>query len=202
MFTTDTQSQTQGQSVGNDTPIKLNKQNGCDSQIKALKYKNAGMCWNANSKKTETDMNNLENLLESERIENDNGTWSKLNKTIKIKKILVYASKYKESNNLSSEEYENLIGFLKDCLDKKKLQRVKDVEYNRETGEILSIPALFYNKNNSHFTLKNLAKKVTTLKSFPSKKTTHQNTVSCISGNVETKSSHDEIDDIPDLDHV
>ncbi len=151
-------------------PIQLEKSNGCDSQIRVLKYKNAGICWNSNRKKSENDLQNLETLLESERIENDNETWSKLNKTIKLKKILIFANKYKEQNNLSEDEYESLISFLRDCLDKKKLQRVKDVEYNRENGEIISIPALFYNKNNNHFTLKNLNKKVSTLKSLPPKK--------------------------------
>jgi hypothetical protein len=146
------------------------RSSNCDSQIRALKYKNIGISWNSNKKKSENDLFNLETLLESERIDNDNETWSKLNKTIKLKKILVYANKYKEQNNLSDDEYDKLIYFLRDCLDKKKLQRVKDVEYNRETGEILSIPALFYNKNNNHFTLKNLNKKVSTLKSLPPKK--------------------------------
>lgn len=146
------------------------RSSNCDSQMRALKYKNIGISWNSNKKKSENDLFNLENLLESERIDNDNETWSKLNKTIKLKKILVYANKYKEQNNLSDDEYDKLIYFLRDCLDKKKLQRVKDVEYNRESGEILSIPALFYNKNNNHFTLKNLNKKVSTLKSLPPKK--------------------------------
>lgn len=146
------------------------KSSNCDSQIRALKYKNIGICWNSSNKKSAKNLSNLESLLETERNDNDNETWSKLNKTIKIKKLLIYANKYRDQNNLSEDEYDRLICFLKDCLDKKKLQRVKDVEYNREFGEILSIPALFHNKNNNHFTLKNLAKKVTTLKSLPQKK--------------------------------
>ena len=60
---------------------------------------------------------------------------------------------------------------MKDCLDRKKLQRVKDVIYYKTLGEIKEIPALSYNKSNNHFTLKNLdAKRVSTLKSLPPKK--------------------------------
>jgi hypothetical protein len=60
---------------------------------------------------------------------------------------------------------------LKDCLDRKKLQRVKDVIYDKTLGEIKEIPALSYNKSSNHFTLKNLdAKRVSTLKSLPPKK--------------------------------
>ena len=38
--------------------------------------------------------------------------------------------------------YESMIDFFKDCLDRKKLQRVKDVTYNKETGEITTIGAV------------------------------------------------------------
>lgn len=139
-----------------------------NSQIKALKYKNIGIPWN--NRKNTTSLSNLEAMLETERIENDNENWSKLSKTIKIKKLLIYADKYKNENNLSIEDHEKLIIFFKDCLDKKKLQRVKDVDYNRETGEITNISALVHNKTSNHFTLKNIYKKVSTLKSLQKKK--------------------------------
>ena len=45
---------------------------------------------------------------------------------------------------------------------RKKLQRVKDINYNKETGEIISIPGLTFQKNK--FTIKRADKKNTTLK--------------------------------------
>ena len=60
--------------------------------------------------------------------------------------------------------------FLKDCLDKKKLQRVKDVIYDKTTGMVKEIPALHYVKSSKHFTLKNIDKRVSTLKSLAPKK--------------------------------
>jgi hypothetical protein len=143
-----------------------------NAQMKALKYKNIGIQWT--NRKNTTSLSNLEAMLETERMENDNENWSKLSKTIKIKKLLIYAEKYKEENNLSEEDYEKLIIFFKDCLDKKKLQRVKDVDYNRETGEITNISALVHNKTSNHFTLKNIYKKVSTLKSLPKKKSNEE----------------------------
>lgn len=139
-----------------------------ESQMKAIKYKNMGIPWS--NRKNTTSLSNLEAMLETERIENDSETWSKLSKTIKIKKLLVYANKYKEENNLSDEDYHKLIIFFRDCLDKKKLQRVKDVDYNRETGEITNISALIHNKTSNHFTLKNIYKKVSTVKCLQKKK--------------------------------
>ena len=50
------------------------------------------------------------------------------------------------------------------------MQRVKDVIYDKTTGQIKEIPALSYTKSNKHFTLKNLEKRVSTLKSLAPKK--------------------------------
>ena len=63
------------------------------------------------------------------------------------------------------------MAFLRDCLDRKKLQRVKDVVYDKTNGSIKEIPALSYTKANKHFTLKNMDKRVSTLKSLAPKKT-------------------------------
>ena len=146
-----------------------------NSQIKALKYKNIGIPWS--NRKNTTSLSNLEAMLETERIENDSENWSKLSKTIKIKKLLIYSEKYKNENNLSDDDYEKLIIFFKDCLDKKKLQRVKDVDYNRETGEIINISALIHNKTSNHFTLKNINKKDLTHKCLQKKKNVEQCTL-------------------------
>ena len=71
---------------------------------------------------------------------------------------------------MDQEEEKLMVTFLKDCLDRKKLQRVKDVIYDKTTGQIKDIPALSYTKSNKHFTLKNLEKRVSTLKSLAPKK--------------------------------
>ena len=55
-------------------------------------------------------------------------------------------------------------------MNRKKLYRVKDVSYDKITGLIKEIPSLFYNKSNKHYTLKNMDKRVNTLKSLPPKK--------------------------------
>jgi hypothetical protein len=124
----------------------------------------------ANETKSETDdILNLNIFLENEKNYNITEPWSKLDKTLKLKKILLFAEKYKLNNMLSEEEKNNMIKFLRECLDKKKLSRVKDVSYNKETGEIIDIPSLCYNKNMKHFTLKNIDKRVSTLKSLPTK---------------------------------
>ena len=82
--------------------------------------------------KSSNDLSNLDKFLENEKNNNVNEPWCKLNKTIKTKKIQEYVEIYTQENNLSNKESELLLTFLKDCLDRKKLQRVKDVIYDKE----------------------------------------------------------------------
>lgn len=141
-------------------------------ELKNIKYKTMLMSGNViHETKTSSDMSNLENFLENEKTNNKNEPWSKLDKTVKIKKIISYAEVYAKEKEYTEDEKTNLIKFLKDCLDRKKLQRVKDVIYDKTLGEVKDIPALSYNKSSNHFTLRNLdAKRVSTLKSLPPKK--------------------------------
>jgi NADPH-dependent 7-cyano-7-deazaguanine reductase QueF len=141
-------------------------------ELKNIKYKTMLMSGNViQETKTTNNMNNLENFLENEKITNKAEPWAKLDKTVKIQKLLVYAESYAKEKEYNEDEKNNLIRFLKDSLDRKKLQRVKDVVYEKITGEVKEIPGLVYNKSNNHFTLKNLdSKRVSTLKSLPPKK--------------------------------
>jgi hypothetical protein len=126
------------------------------------------------TKSSSVNESNLDIYLENEKNNNNNEVWSKLNKTIKTKKLLDFANLYKESNNLTDEETELLINFFKDCLDRKKLQKVKDVVYDKENAKIKDIPGLQYVKLTKHFTLKNIDnKRVSTLKSLATPKKSH-----------------------------
>ena len=141
------------------------------NELKTLKYKTTvlnGISWPGS--KSSNDLINLDKFLENEKINNANETWGKLDKTAKTKKLIAFANTYKEANNLSHEEYTELINFFKNCLDKKKLQRVKDVSYNKDTGEIKDVPALFHNKTTNHFTLKNIDKRISTIRGLAPKK--------------------------------
>ena len=142
-------------------------------ELKNIKYKTMLLSGNilTEIKSSNDDLCNLEKFLEEDKQNNKNEPWSKLDKTIKTKKLILFAEKYTKTNNGTEQEEKTLITFLKDCLDRKKLQRVKDVDYDKTTGEIKDVPALLYNKSTNHFTLKNIDKRISTLKSLPPKKT-------------------------------
>jgi hypothetical protein len=141
-------------------------------ELKNIKYKTMLLSGApVKETKSSSDLTNLEKFLEDDKNNNQNEPWSKLDKTIKTKKMMIYAEEYVKKNNLTPEEDVALRAFLKDCLDRKRLQRVKDVDYDKTTGEVKDIPSMVFNKTNSHFTLKNLDKqRVSTLKSLPPKK--------------------------------
>lgn len=120
--------------------------------------------------KSSSDISNLDKFLEKEKTNNNSEPWCKLNKTTKTKKFGDFVEAYKKEHKLEDDESELLLSFLKDSLDRKKLQRVKDVVYDKATGEIKDIPALVYSKATKHFTLKNMDKRVSTLKSLAPKK--------------------------------
>jgi hypothetical protein len=174
------------------TTTKEDIQNSSEcNELKTIKYKSMlmnGIAWP--EKKNASDLINLDKFLENEKITNSNEPWSKLDKTVKTKKLILFAEKYKADNALSEDEYSKMIVFFKDCLDKKRLQRVKDVVYDKETGTINDIPALHYNKPTTHFTLKNVDKRVSTTRSLAPKKAIGRGTIKNIT-NDDSESEDD-----------
>jgi hypothetical protein len=136
-------------------------------ELKNINYKNMLLTGNTLSDLTtnyHTSMDNLDKFLKEENMNNKNEQWCKLNKTSKIEKLILYANACKETKGWTEEDVKVSIEFFKKCLDRKKLQRVKDVSYDKEKGAIKDIPLLIYDKVNKHFTLRNTDKHVSTLK--------------------------------------
>lgn len=111
-------------------------------------------------------MEHIDGLLESEKKSMSAEPWNKLDKRLKIQKLHAFAEKYGKDNGLPMKEIKGLKTFFSECLAKDKMSKVKEVEYNKATGQILSIPGLAFNTVSRAFTLKNLDKKVSTLKSL------------------------------------
>jgi hypothetical protein len=118
------------------------------------------------------DITTIDALLEREKQHNKTETWTKLDKTVKLQKLLAYAEKYGKDNHLSDPEMRKLNQFFSECLEKNKLQKTKEIVYNKETKEITNIPSLHFHTTNRNFTLKVMdAKRVSTIKSLTPKRT-------------------------------
>lgn len=111
----------------------------------------------------------IDNILENEKQQNIKDTWNKLDKTLKIKKLNIYAIKYCLENSSKSYNVDSLMNFFKKSLESNKLQKKKDLVYDKDTNEIVDIPSLFFHENDFYF--KNLDnKRTSTLKSLTPKR--------------------------------
>lgn len=121
------------------------------NELKNIKYK-------TNTKITQdTELSQVELFLENEKKSNRSEPWNKLDKTTKYKKIEDFANSYAEKNKISDSS--ELVSFLKDAIDKKKIYRVKDIIYDKTESCIKEIPGLVYlNLDTKKFTLKNTNK--------------------------------------------
>jgi hypothetical protein len=141
-------------------------------ELKNIKYR--GMLEHHNSshmsKETTENLTNMEDFLQKEKQLNENIPWAKLDKIIRIKKINEYADEFIRKNTITDLLNGNLKLYLRECLDKKLLNRVKDVIYDKEKGYIESIPLLIFNKVNKNFTLKQSDKRTGTSKCLAPKK--------------------------------
>ena len=147
-------------------------------ELKHLNYKSmlqGGKRRDIDSKTSHTTAETLDTLdafLATTTETNKTERWNRLDKTTKLKKMTEFAKRYATENEYSEEEEASLAAYLRDCLDKKKLARVKDVEYDNATDQLVSIPGLQYSKTSKKHTIKNMdGKRTSVLKSLPNRKT-------------------------------
>ena len=126
----------------------------------------------------ETNLSALEDILETEKQNNKLAAWNKLDKTSRTQKLHAFAEKYGREHGLPVKEIRNLKVFFTNALDKGRLNRAKDVIYDREVREVKSVPVLHFNNESKSFTLRNLdeSKRVSTLKCLtPNRRTPKTN---------------------------
>ena len=119
----------------------------------------------------ENTLDSIDSILEHERQKNKKDNWIKLDKTAKLQRLHTFAESYGKQHSMPSKDIKMLKNFFKDCLDKNKLAKSKDIVYNKEEMKIISIPSLYFNQLNHNFTLKITdTKRVSTLKSLTPKR--------------------------------
>jgi hypothetical protein len=137
-------------------------------ELKNIKYKNMLLSGNniINTPTVNSKQANIDMFLDKESKLNKSEPWNKLNKTAKITQLNEYVDFISTEHKLSQDEINNLKGYLTEGLDKKKLQHVKDVQYDKVTNKIKLIPCLHFNPITRKFTIKRQEKRVSTLKSL------------------------------------
>ena len=135
------------------------------------------------NKSNESNIVCVERLLDEEMKTNKNVTWARLDKGEKIRKLNEYADNYcGDASNFCTDSH-LLKQYLIIALDRNRLQKVREVKYNKDTGTIENIPCLIFNTTTKRFTLNRSDKRVSTISSLgvgntttrkkrPAKKTT------------------------------
>lgn len=77
--------------------------------------------------------------------------WNKLEKTFKSNKLNDFVDKVGEKNGFSKDTSTALKTVLKEKLNRKQLQKSKDVVYDLVAGEITDIPCLLFSENSFSF---------------------------------------------------
>ena len=140
-------------------------------ELKNIKYKSMLLSGKSEGPiETVENLSNLEHFLAGEKKNSSNEVWAKLDKTTKILKFAEFTTRYCAENNYNDTDRNELYSFLHTNLDRKRLLKVKEVIYDKDSGKIQSIPSLMYSVANKKFTLKRCDKRPSTLKSLAPKK--------------------------------
>jgi hypothetical protein len=122
-----------------------------DQQFSAIQYK-TGV--NGGSTVGKSAIESLDKLLQTETKINGADSWSKLDKTTRIRKLKTYVkTKLIAAHNLTAGEADKCLRYMVRNMDR-QLRRVRDVTYDKSTGEILDIPAFAFNAKSRAFTMK------------------------------------------------
>lgn len=138
-------------------------------ELKNIEYQNM-LLNNKKENKKKEELDNIEKILSTKQISLKKKPWNKLSKADKLNKIIIYSDEYVINNKLNEIQSKSLKRYLINLLERKQLQRTKDVQYCSSTNKIKNIPGLIYNKNLKKYTLKRVDKKTSTLKSLAPKK--------------------------------
>ena len=155
--------------MSNNETKKENKKEEC-LELRNINYQTMLLNNKSNIDSNKVCTNNIETFLNNEMELNKKKTWSKLSKADKLKKLINFSIIYSKKNKLGDNETKMLQNYFIEELGKKRLQKIKDVIYDIESGEIKNIPKLVFLKDKKRFTIKR-ERKTNTLSSLPPKKT-------------------------------
>jgi hypothetical protein len=113
----------------------------------------------------------MDAILDREKGASMTDPWNKINDRAKLAMLGDFADRYGETNVLSPAE----VAALKRCfatgIERNKLKRVKEVDYDKTTQRVKSVPVLQFNAVERTFTLRNVdPSRVSTLKSLTPKR--------------------------------
>ena len=108
----------------------------------------------------------VEAILDNESSERKPQPWSRLDRAVRIKKLMAYADRLIAEDKLDDNQSTSLKESLKLGAQRRRLERARDVDYDQSTGLVKAVPNLVYNQGARRYTLKRSDKRPSTLKSL------------------------------------
>jgi hypothetical protein len=145
-------------------------------EYNALKYKTMIMTGNniEHNIENETNKEGLDKFLKREMENNKKQSWTKLSKTERIKKLNNYISDVLiKKHQLTDLERANLKRFMINLLDRKKMTKNNEIDYDEENGIIKDIYILDFDETTRKFSINKTP--INSRKSYVSKKKTIKN---------------------------
>jgi hypothetical protein len=96
-------------------------------------------------------MESLDQMIQMEEERNKLLPWNKLDKSLKIRKIMEYSAEFAQTNNMTEDKANELKTLLRDKIQRKELFKKKDVVYDAATGKIKHLPALSHHEGEIFF---------------------------------------------------
>lgn len=129
-----------------------------------IQYNNMPLINSTNNLQESISLKYIDEFLIAEKEQNKKKSWDKLDMTVKLNKLSEWINNYTQEKNYNDSTKKELEIFIKTCLDKKRLVRGKDVNYDKDNQKVLGIPNIQF--INRKFTLKRNESRVSTLKSL------------------------------------
>ena len=107
-----------------------------------------------------TDTQQIDNIIDESSSETETvdprftQPWNKLEKGSKMNRILVFVQSQKNDNELNEQQTKDLKNLLFKGCENGLFNKVSDVKYNEELGEIESFKNLEFNESNKKYKLK------------------------------------------------
>ena len=143
-------------------------------EYNSLKYKTMIMTGQNLETKidNEKSIDELNSYLIKEMNENKKQSWNKLTRTEKIKKLTYYVENtLTTKHNLNQHEIQTTQSYILTLLDRKRLSKNSEIDYNEENGLIQHIPIIIFNETKRNFTLNRVFKVSAKKKQIPKSKT-------------------------------
>lgn len=140
----------------------MSKSSETCNDLKNIQYKTMMMGKTTYSTTATYDTQDIEKILEQDMYSIKNLTWARLDSSDKLKKLYDYADKHCEVLSEGMCDTDTFKQFLSLSLDRNRLQKVKEINYDKDTETVIDIPCLIFNKQTRIFSLKKMDKRVST----------------------------------------